>query len=175
MKINKVFNIIETLILITILGMLTVLKPTLASATPAYTPSLDLAAAPASGFARELHEGNWLYTLAWAPARLVPTNKWLPEFHAGILQGWRASAGDPMTGILAGGSIRPVALIVQGANAALGIDSVWKPLGYIANATFLDGFAGYRFQHGPDVHSEVYGFNFELRLKFGDPEVKAGL
>lgn len=80
-----------------------------------------------------------------------------------------------MTGILAGASIRPVAIIVQGANAALDTQNTWKPLAYIANATYFDAFAGYRIQHGQDVHAFAYGGNFELRIKFGDPEIKAGL
>ena len=140
-----------------------------------WTPSLDLGAAPQAGFAREIHDGNWLYTAAWAPFTLTHSNPWVPQFHAGIIQGWRADAGDPATGVLAGATVKPLAAIIQGANAALQLDSTWKPIAYLANAVYTDGFVGYRLQHGTDVHPLVYGVNFELKIQFGNAEIKQGL
>lgn len=145
-------------------------------ANPYGKPTIDLSAIPVNGLARELHDGNWLYSLAYAPATLAPKDSvWLPTFHAGLIQGWRADKGDPATGVLAGASIRPIALLVQGANKAFDLQSTWKPIAFLANAVYADGFAGYRLFHGPDVHPSVYGVNFELSTRFGNDEIKAGL
>lgn len=135
--------------------------------------SLDLATVPTQGFAREAHDGNWLYTLTWSPERFYYNGKQFAHF--GMLQGWRTDKGDPATCFQFGFDSTKPGEILSAANKALGIDGLWKPLGYMEAMVTMDAFGGYRFQHGPDVHSTVYGFNIQLSHKFGNDELKQGL
>lgn len=147
------------------------LAPSLAMAS--WSPTLDLSAAPKAGMARELNDGNWLYTASWAPFVLTHSSGF--EAHAGLLQGWRADKGDPATCSLVGIRTGKLGQFVAAANNALNLPAFFKPLEYAGSAISIDGFGGYRVQHGPDVHAWVYGLNFELSIAFGNDEIKKGL
>lgn len=139
-----------------------------------WTSKLDLSTKPKAAMARELHDGNWLAGLAWAPYKLQNIEGF--DIHAGIMQAWRVDKGDAATCLTLGIGAAGLGSVLGAAVEAMpDLTDFFKPLRYGKFVLSLDCFGGARPQHGSDVHTWVYGGLAQLGYAFSNADLKQGL
>ena len=124
---------------------------------------------------RELHDGQWLAGVA-KPDIFHLDRDGVQWFHAGAFHAWNAEKGNPTFGFIAGVDLPKAGPYIASLAKALELEGLFKPLMYADSLVSIDGFAGYRPVHSPDVNGNfTYGVGARLNIAFGVKELQKGL